>query len=364
MSTAAIQSKSKLFEPATLGSIELSNRVIMAPMTRSRAINNIPNTLMATYYTQRATAGLIITEGIAPSANGLGYSRIPGLYSNEQVEAWKEITTAVHQNGGKIFAQLMHTGRISHSANMPKGSVIVAPSAIAARGDMWTDSDGMQPMPIPRAMTQTDIETAINEFVNAAQNAIDAGFDGIELHGANGYLLEQFLNPNTNHRTDNYGGSLINRTRFVIDVAKAVGDKIGYDKVGVRISPYSTYNDKPAYDEVVDTYSHLSKELQKIGIVYLHVVDYAARASEEGLTLLDTIRKNFSNILILNAGYTADRAAEVLANGQADLVSFGSAFLANPNLPHKLKHNLPLAVPDTSTFFTADAAGYTDYPVE
>lgn len=356
------QSKINLFEPASLGSIELSNRIIMAPMTRSRAIGNLANDLIADYYAQRATAGLIITEGISPSANGLGYARIPGLYTKEQITSWQPVTKAIHDAGGKVFAQLMHTGRISHKANMPSDTVILAPSGIAAKGDMWTDAEGMQPMPIPVTMSVEDIRNAIDEFAQAAQNAIDAGFDGVELHGANGYLLEQFLNPHVNQRTDDYGGSIENRSRFVIAVANAVVNKIGADKTGIRISPYNQYNDMPAYNEVYDTYNYLSNELNKLNIAYVHVIDYAARATEEGKKLLDSIRSNFTNTIILNGGYTKERAEEVIIAGIANLVSFGSPFIANPNLPHKLQHNITLNTPDSNLFFSAGAEGFTDYP--
>lgn len=358
-----LQSKANMFEPYRMGSIELSNRIIMAPMTRSRAIGNVANDMIAEYYTQRASAGLIISEGIAPSPNGLGYARIPGLFNEAQVASWKKVTDAVHNAGGKIFAQIMHTGRVSHIANMPAGAKVVAPSAVAATGDIWTDTEAMQPMPVPSAMTAEEVASTIQEYVQSAQNAIDAGFDGIELHGANGYLLEQFLNPGVNQRTDNYGGSIENRARFVLEVAKAVADKIGKEKVGLRISPYNPYNSMPAYNEVFATYDYLSKELNKIGITYLHMIDYAARATEEGLALIQTIRNNFTNTLILNGGYNKERAEEVLANGLADAVSFGTPFVSNPNLPHKLQHAVELNAADPALFFSAGKEGFIDYPL-
>jgi N-ethylmaleimide reductase len=232
-----------LFSPFELGSIQLANRVVMAPMTRSRALGNLPNDLMADYYRQRATAGLIITEGTAPSPNGLGYPRIPGLFSAEQVEGWRKVTEAVHGAGGKIVAQLMHVGRVAHPLNLPEGGEIIAPSAIAAAGEMYTDQEAMQPHPTPREMTEVDIAAAREEFVQAARNAIEAGFDGVELHGANGYLLEQFLSPHTNRRTDAYGGSVAKRGRFVAEAAEAVAAAIGAEKVGLRLSPHSLFND-------------------------------------------------------------------------------------------------------------------------
>lgn len=340
---------------------ELDNRIVMAPMTRSRAINNIPNHLMATYYGQRASAGLIITEGISPSLDGLGYARIPGIFTAEQVEGWKKITEAVHDNGGRIFAQLMHAGRIGHSANIPEGGILVGPSAISAEANMWTDTQGMQLTETPKAMDTKDIKKAIVDFIQAAQFAVEAGFDGVELHSANGYLLEQFLNPHANNRTDEYGVSVENRSRFVIEVAKAVADAIGAEKTGLRISPYGTFNTMPLYDEIPETFIHLSKELDKLNLFYLHIVDFAARASEEGKQLLQAIRNNFKNTLILNGGYTKERALNALHNNEADLISFGSPFIANPNLPEKLKNDESLVVADQSTFYTADEKGYIDY---
>jgi N-ethylmaleimide reductase len=330
-------------------------------MTRSRAINNLPNDMVVKYYQQRASAGLIITEGVAPSPNGLGYARIPGIYSQEQIKEWKKVTDAVHEEGGKIYMQIMHTGRISHKANMLPNAEILAPSAIAAKGDMWTDTEGMQPNGTPREMTEADIANAIEEFANAAANAIEAGFDGIELHGANGYLLEQFLNPHANARTDKYGVSVENRIRFVVEVTKAVAARIGNDKTAIRLSPYNNYNDMPAYDEIFATYDALTKELNKLDIAYVHVIDYAARQSEEGAKLLRTIRANFAGTLILNGGYTLERANAVLDEGLADLVAFGAPFIANPDLPNRLLNNIPLAQPDPNLFFSAGAEGYIDY---
>lgn len=355
------QNITKLFEPIELNNNKLKNRIAMAPMTRSRAINNLPNELIAIYYSQRALAGLIITEGVSPSPNGLGYARIPGIYSNEQVEAWKQVTAAVHHNGGRIFAQLMHTGRISHIANMPTGAAVLAPSAVRAAGDMWTDSEALQPMSQPAAMTAEQVTATMAEFVQASENAIQAGFDGIELHGANGYLLEQFLNPHTNTRTDDYGGSVHNRIRFVVELVQAIAAKIGKDKVAIRLSPYNTFNDMHLYEEVFETYTSLAAEMDKVGIAYLHIVDYAARYTEEGQRLLKAMRENFKGIFMLNGGYTAESAAEVIDAGAADMVSFGRPFIANPDLPNRFLHNIPLTEADASLFYTPGAEGYTEY---
>lgn len=350
-----------LFQSHVLRGMQLKNRIVMAPMTRSRAIGSIPNELMAQYYAQRATAGLIITEGTAPSPNGLGYARIPGIYSPEQIEGWRKVTSAVHEKGGKIVVQLMHVGRVAHSSNMPAGSEIVAPSPIAAHADMWTDSIGKQKMEMPREMTADDIVQVKREFVQAAINAVQAGFDGVELHAANGYLLEQFLNANTNSRKDEYGGSVENRVRLVIELAQLVADNIGKEKVGVRISPYNTFNDMGLYEEITATYRNLVAELQKLDILYVHLIDYAARASEEGMQLIQSLRKRFTHAIIFNGGYDRTRAEQALRDEDADLISFGSKFIANPDLPYKLEYNLPLTIPNVNAFYTPDEAGYTDY---
>src|SRR6202161_376909 len=242
---------SLLYSPVTLGPYTFKNRLAMSPMTRSRAIGNVPDDLMVEYYTQRAaSAGLIITEGTSPSPNGLGYPRIPGIFSAEQVAGWKKVTDSVRPRGAKMFVQLMHCGRIGHPRNLPAGATVLGPSAIAASGEMYTDAKGMQPNAMPRAMTEPDIKAAIAEFAQAAKNAVAAGFDGIELHGANGYLLEQFIRPNSNQRTDRYGGPIENRARFVIEVVNAVIAAIGKDKVGIRLSPFGVFNDMPLYPEL------------------------------------------------------------------------------------------------------------------
>ena len=356
--------KNKLFEPFQLGNITLKNRIVMAPMTRSRAINNIPNELMAEYYGQRAGAGLIVTEGISPSPNGLGYARIPGLFSDEQVKGWKLVTEAVHEKGGKIFAQLMHTGRIAHQANLPEGAKVVAPSAIKASGKMWTDSQGMQEHPVPEAITAEGLKETKKEFVNAAKNAVKAGFDGIELHGANGYLLEQFLSPHSNKREDEYGGSIENRSRFVLEVAKETAEAIGKERVAIRLSPYGAFNDMPAYDEIEETYKYLAGKLSDIGLVYIHLVDHSSQgAPEVPRNIKETIGGEFRNTLILSGGYDFDTAEAEIEKGIAGLVAFGKPFINNPDLVERLMNGYPLNTElDATTFYSADAKGYTDYP--
>ncbi len=282
-----------LFSKAVLGTLTLQNHLVIAPMTRNRATDNIPNALMVEYYSQRATAGLIITEGTSTSPNGLGYPRIPGIFSQAQIEGWKSITDAVHAKGAKIFIQFMHCGRIAHPLNLPEGARMLAPSAVASAGEMYTDAEGMKPHPVPQAMTEADIKNAISEFAQAAKNAVTAGFDGIELHSANGYLLEQFIRPNTNQRTDAYGGPIENRARFVLEVAKASIDAIGKDKVGIRLSPFGVFNDMPIYDEMTADYTYLAEQLNALELLYVHLVDHSAMGAP---TVPDTITETFRKL--------------------------------------------------------------------
>jgi N-ethylmaleimide reductase len=354
-----------LFEPYDLAGMHLKNRIVMSPMTRSRATpDHIPTPLLATYYGQRATAGLIITEGTAPSPNGTGYARIPGIYSAEQVEAWKPVTQAVHAKGGKIVVQLMHTGRISHPLNMPEGSRILAPSAVKPAGQMWTDQQQMQDHPVPEAMSSEDIETAIQEFGVAAKNAIAAGFDGVELHGANGYLIEQFLNPNVNQRTDSYGGSVQNRSSFVLAAVDEVIAQIGAARTGIRLSPYGAASDMQPYDEVEETYAYLAEELNRRGIAYVHVVDHSSMgAPAVPQSVKDAIRSRFKNTVIRSGGFTKESAEEAISSGQADLIGFGRPFISNPDLVSRLEKGEPLAEWDMATFYSGGPEGYTDYAV-
>lgn len=352
-----------LFTPTTLGKLQLKNRVVMSPMTRNRATGNIPNELMAQYYAQRATAGLIITEGASPSPNGLGYPRIPGIFSAEQVAGWKLVTDAVHAKGGKIFIQFMHCGRIGHPLNLPAGARILAPSAVAAAGETYTDAEGMKPNAMPQAMTEADIKTAIEEFAQGAKNAVAAGFDGVELHGANGYLIEQFIRPNSNQRTDRYGGAIENRARFVLEVADAVIKAIGKDKVGIRLSPFGVFNDMPLYDAMEADYTWLAQQLNARGLVYIHLVDHSSMgAPKVPDSMKATFRKLFKGTLILSGGYDAARAESDLAAGRCDLIAVGRPFLANPDLIARWKSGAAVNAPDMSTFYTPGAKGYTDYP--
>jgi N-ethylmaleimide reductase len=320
---------------------------------------------MKDYYEQRASAGLIITEGTSPSPNGLGYARIPGMFSKQQIEGWKKITTAVHNKGGKIIIQLMHTGRISHALNMPEGARIIAPSAVKAAGQMYTDAKQLQELPMPQEMSAEDIVTTKQEYIIAAKNAIEAGFDGVELHGANGYLLEQFLSPISNIRKDNYGGNIENRCRFVLEVASAVAEAIGKDKTGIRLSPYGVASDMPHYPEIDSTYKYLSEELNKIGISFIHLVDHSAMgAPTVPIEIKKLIRDNFKNTIIHCGGFDKAKAENTLESGLADLIGFGRPFINNPDLVERLENNLPLAKDlNMDLFYSADEKGYTDYPV-
>jgi N-ethylmaleimide reductase len=356
--------ESKLLSPTKVGNSTLANKIVMAPMTRCRAIGNVPNDLIASYYDQRASAGLIITEGTSPSPNGLGYARIPGIYSQEQVEGWKKVTSVVHAKGGKIAVQLMHTGRISHVLNMPEGAEILAPSAVKPAGQMWTDAQQMQDYPTPKAMTSDDLVNTKAEFVKAAQNAIEAGFDFVELHSANGYLLEQFLSPISNVRTDEYGGSIEKRCKFVIEVAEAVANAIGKEKTGIRISPYGVASDMPHYPEIADTYDYLTVKLNNLDLAYIHMVDHSAMgAPEVPVEIKKKVRQNFSNKLIFCGGFNQEVAEKTLEEGLADLIAFGRPFINNPDLVERFKNNIELSQDlKMDLFYSADEKGYTDYP--
>ncbi len=353
-----------LFSPYTLGRIELKNRVVMAPMTRNRSIGNTPGELVATYYAQRAEAGLIVTEGTSPAPEGLGYTRIPGLFSAEQVAGWKGVTAAAHKAGSRIFVQLMHTGRVGHPANLPSGARLLGPSAVAVPGEIFTDTAGMQPYPVPEAMTEADIEAALAAFERSAELAIEAGFDGIELHGANGYLIDQFLNVGANQRSDGWGGTVEGRARFALEVAARTAKKIGADRVGIRVSPYGAFNGTQSDADLDALYEHLATRLGELGLVYIHVVDHSALGAPPVKDAIkQAIRERFRGTYILSGGYDRARAEHDLAEKRGDLVAFGRPFLANPRLVSKLRSGAALAAPDMGTFYTPGEKGYTDYPV-
>lgn len=354
-----------LFDAFSLGPITFKNRIVMAPLTRNRAdADHIPTPIMAEYYAQRATVGLIVTEGTSPSPNGLGYPRMPGLFDARHVAAWRLITDAVHAKGGKIFVQLMHTGRASHSVNMPAGAEVVSSTSAALAGDMWTDALGMQAPTAPRAMTDADITAAIAEHVQAATLAIEAGFDGVELHGANGYLIEQFLNANVNTRTDAWGGSAEARNRFALEVAKATVTAIGADRVGIRLSPFGAFNGTGPFDGVDAQYVALATALGALKLAYLHLVDHSSMgAPVVPAEFKRAVRAAFGGALIASGGFDKARAEQVLAAGEADLVAFGRPALANPDLVARMASDLPLNPPDFTTFYTPGEKGYTDYAV-
>ncbi|NHZ44156.1 alkene reductase [Massilia aquatica] len=352
-----------LFDTFSLRATPLANRAVMSPLTRNRAIGNIPNSLMATYYAQRASAGLIITEGTSPSPNGLGYARIPGLFNDAQVAGWKQVTDAVHAKGGKIVVQLMHTGRVGHVANLPAGAVVLGPSSDTCPGEIFTDSQGSVAHSAPRAMDDADIAATIEEYVNAARLAVAAGFDGIELHAANGYLLEQFLNANVNKRTDGYGGTSDGRNRIVLEIARATTAAIGAGRVGIRLSPHGAFNATGAFEGVDEQYLALVKELSALGLMYVHLLDHSAMgAPPVPAKLKAALRAVFDGPFILAGGFGRDSAEQALVAGQADLIAFGRPFLANPDLVARLRDDLALNQPDPSTFYTPGEKGYTDYP--
>ncbi len=347
-----------LFAPFPLGPLTLRNRLVMAPLTRNRAgEGEAPTSLAAEYYAQRASAGLIISEGTQPSAVGQGYPHTPGLHTDAQVDGWRLVADAVHARGGAIVAQLMHAGRIGHQAIT--GLQSVAPSAIAPVGEVYTEQ-GMKAFEQPRALSTDELPGVVAEFVDAARRAIDAGLDGVELHAANGYLLQQFLSDSTNHRTDSYGGSPENRARFVVEVVTAVADAIGADRVGIRISPGGSFNDI-AEIETAATYRALLDGLAPLGLLYLHVLEGAETDFRTAL------RAQWDGPVIVNTGFggpsdlaTAQHAVD---SGQADLFCLGRAFLANPDLVERLRTGAELNKPDSSTFYAGGAKGYTDYPV-
>ncbi|MGH7405958.1 MAG: alkene reductase [Candidatus Methylomirabilales bacterium] len=349
-----------LFSRFDLGPLRLANRIVMAPMTRSRAgAGNVPQPMNAEYYAQRASAGLIITEATQVSPQGVGYPGTPGTHTRAQVEGWKRVTQAVHHRGGRIFLQLWHVGRISHPSLQPDGGLPVAPSAIKPKSEAYT-YEGLRPFVAPRALDEGELSGVIDQFRNGARNAYEAGFDGVEIHGANGYLIDQFLRDGTNHRTDQYGGSVENRARFLLEVTEAVSAVWGSERVGVRLSPTSTFNDMSDSDPAA-TFTYTARRLNEYGIAYLHVVEPVSPEVPEDERVTPRLRQVFQGLLMVNGGYDAALAHEAIASGRADLVSFGVLFLANPDLPRRFALGASLNTPDPSTFYGGDARGYTDY---
>jgi N-ethylmaleimide reductase len=363
IANASQSASGDIFSSFRLGELELANRMVMAPMTRSRAVEgNVPNPLAATYYAQRASAGLIVTEASQVSPQGVGYIQTPGIYSAEQVAGWKTITKAVHQAGGIIFAQLWHVGRISHP-DFHDGALPVAPSALPVDGEAFT-TRGKTKLVTPRALETDEIPGIVAQFRKGAENAKAAGFDGVEIHGANGYLLDQFLRDGSNHRTDAYGGSLRKRARFPLEVAEAVASVWGAERVGYRIAPYfamfSMSDSNP-----IETFSYLTERLSQLGLGYLHVAEaiggpMAAPAGTARATPI--LREKFNGTLIVNGAYDLDAGNAAIARDEADLVAFGTPFLANPDLPVRFRKRAILNKPDQATFYGGDEKGYLDYP--
>jgi N-ethylmaleimide reductase len=350
-----------LFAPFQLGPLPLANRIVMAPMTRNRAgAGSVPTALNAEYYVQRASAGLIVSEATQVSPQGVGYPGTPGIHSDAQVEGWRRVTDAVHRVGGRIFLQLWHVGRISHPSLQPDGALPVAPSAIAAEGDAFTAS-GPQAFVAPRALETGEVAGVVAQFEDGARRALAAGFDGVEIHAANGYLIDQFLRDGTNRRTDRYGGLVENRARFLREVAEAVTGVWGGERVGVRLSPWSDFNSMRDGDPPA-TFGHAARVLAPFGLAYLHVIEPASGVPAGAAPLAPALKAAFGGPLVVNGGYTRALAEAALARGEADLVSFAAWFLANPDLPARLARNAPLNAPEPATFYGGDDHGYTDYP--
>jgi N-ethylmaleimide reductase len=342
--------------PGRIDGFDTRNRVVMAPMTRCRAeTEGVPSALAIEYYVQRASAGLIITEGTAPSVVGQGYARTPSIYSAAQVASWKKITDAVHAKGGRMFLQLMHVGRIGHSANRFTKEPLIAPSAIRAAGQMWTDALNMQEFDMPRALETSDIPGVIEDFALATRNGIAAGFDGVELHSASGYLPMQFLSTGANHRTDKYGGNLENRLRFVVETLEAMIKAAGSaSRIGIKISPAMPFNDIQD-DNPAETYTALVKAISPMGLAYLHVLQTALPNT------FDMLRPLFKGPFLAGGGFTGESGDAMLAAGKADFIVYGKLFVANPDLPARFAKKAALNTPDPSTFYSAGTQGYTDY---
>jgi len=362
--TEQTQAGSDLFQPVRLGPYRLANRIVMAPLTRSRAGDDgVPRPVMAEYYAQRASAGLIIAEGTNISPQGRGYAFTPAIYDDAQVEGWRQVTKAVHARGGRIFPQLWHVGRVSHPSLQPGGALPVAPSAIRPQATSYT-SAGFTPCVTPRALTLAEIADIIEQYRRAARNALAAGFDGVEIHAANGYLIEQFLRDSTNKRTDAYGGSRDNRARFLLEVAEAVAGVCGGERVGVRLSPVAPVNGAGLDSDPAATYGYAVEQLNAFGLAYIHVIEGVTQGAREvpGGFDLQILRALFNGLYMANNGYDLRLALEARRRNLADLISFGRLYIANPDLVERLRTGARLNVPDRATFFGGGAAGYTDYP--
>lgn len=350
-----------LFSPVSLGSIQLKNRMVMAPLTRNRAgTGNVPTDLNALYYQQRASAGLIITEATPISAMGHGYPATPGIHTPAQVEGWKKVVQAVHAKGGKIVLQLWHVGRISHPSLLPDNALPVAPSAIKPAGQAFT-YQGLQDFVTPRALELAELPGIVADYATATKHALEAGFDGVEVHAANGYLLDQFLRDGSNKRPDQYGGSLENRSRLLLEVVKAVVAVAGADKVGVRISPLNPFNDMADSNPQV-LFNHVAEVLSPLGLAYLHAVEGGMGGGEVAPFDFNVLRKHFKGPYIANLAYDKAKGNAAIASGHADAIAYGVPFLANPDLVERFRQDAPLNAPDQASFYGGSEKGYTDYP--
>lgn len=356
-------SSKNLFTPIRIGALDLPHRIVMAPLTRCRAgEGNAPTAMNARYYEQRASAALIVTEASQVTPYGQGYPGTPGIHSDEQIEGWKLVTKAVHEKGGRIFLQLWHVGRISHPSLQPGGVLPVAPSAVKPQGQAATTS-GMVPFETPRALETAEVYDVIAQYRSGAENAKRAGFDGVEIHGANGYLIDQFLRDGTNKRTDEWGGSVERRARFALEVVSAVVDVWGADRVAIRLAPNGTFNDMHDSNPK-EIFGYTLERLSDMNLAYVHLVDMTEKDAKHGSPgiPLSFFRSKYRGNLMANGGYTLERANQDIAEGIADLVSFGQLFISNPDLPERLRTNAPLTPPDPSTFYGGGEHGYTDYP--
>ncbi|MDE2056778.1 MAG: alkene reductase [Betaproteobacteria bacterium] len=359
----------KLLTPVKLGSLELNNRVVMAPLTRMRsAAGDVPGPLAAEYYAQRASAGLIITEATQISPLGKGYPGTPGIYSEEQIQGWQKVTSAIHAKGGKVVMQLWHVGRISHTSHHPDEGLPVAPSAIAPSGQVFTAQWGQEPYETPRALTAEDIKTLIGQYRQAAENAKRAGFDGVEVHAANGYLLDQFLQNGTNKREDQYGGSIENRCRLLMEVLHEVIAVWGSDKVGVRLSPYGEFNDMSDSDPIA-LFNGVIDRINPLHLAYLHLIEPRStmaggsdQVAENAPSTATLFSERFDGQVIMAGGYNKDNAEQAVNVGHADAVAFGRIYISNPDLVERFAANAPLTPYDRSTFYGGTEKGYTDYP--
>jgi N-ethylmaleimide reductase len=351
-----------LFSPVRIGELVLPNRIVMAPLTRNRAgPGNVPQAINAMYYAQRAAAGLIISEATPISPQGVGYPHTPGIYTGAQIDGWRRVTDAVHGRGGHMFLQLWHVGRISHPSLQPDRALPVAPSAVKPDGDAFT-YEGLQPFVTPRALEAAEIPGIVADYRQAALNALQAGFDGVEIHAANGYLIDQFLRDGSNRRNDDYGGSIENRCRFLLQVTQAVTEAVGAGRTGVRLSPVNPFNSMSDSDPQ-SLFNAVVEALNPFRLAYLHVVEGAIHSDSVPAAFdLQAMRRLFKGPYMANGGYTRERALQAVGSGAADLVSFGQLFIANPDLPQRLKASAALNAPDPDTFYGGGEKGYTDYP--